>query len=234
MLWKTTLLVLAACTPNYTVADPQPPDPPPSLGDILANTPPPPPSVGILEPQPWAMGFLRATIAPDGEFEEAPAPPPAGLITEVRLYPNGPYNTSNVRPHPQVNVIRLPGATDILASQHVTIQFTTGGPTGMIDRDCWLVVSPRLIETGVNWGSGPGELILQMVEFDIILPFPAGQTTDYGPGDQFHRQPTSGLVQLHGTIRLTAPMYLQLIVEAPEENGLGFVVTQAVGLIPDV
>ncbi len=233
MLRMTPLLVLAACTPNYTVADPHPPDPAPTLGDILVNTPVPPRGMEILMLES-DMGFLRAEIAPGGEVVAEAPPPPLGLITEVRLYPVGPYNTSNVRPPPQVNVIRLPGSTDILASQHVTIQFTTGGPTGMIDRNAWLVVSPRLLDPPVNWGTGPGETVLQLVDFSIILPFPAGQMSDYGPGDQFHRQPEAGVIQLHGTIRLTAPMYLQLIVEAPEENGLGYVVTQAVGLIPDV
>ena len=123
----------------------------------------------------------------------------------------------------------LPQRGDLSAV--LTIWLTTSGAGGIPSRDAWLVVSPTLLDTPINWGTQEYP-VLQMIPFDIVLPFPAFQITDYGVDGKFHRQPTSGIVQIDGEVRLFTPVYLQFIVEAPEENPLGYVVSHAYGLFP--
>lgn len=102
---------------------------------------------------------------------------------------------------------------------------------GEFHRNAWIVASPTLLPTSVNWGTSD-DPVLQLIPFDVILPFPGLRITDY-TGKRWHRQPTSALIELHDAIHLTAPMYLQLIVQAPEANELGFLAGDAYGLIPN-
>jgi len=209
MLWKTTtLLVLTACAP-ITLE-------PLTLGEILdraAGDPPP------LETERATRGMLRAELAP------AVAEP----IYEITVFPDGPVSTFTVEPPPQVTVHLLPRRDDVLQSTVLTIWLTTGGQEGILDRDAWLVFSAEILEEPVNWGSDE-EPVLQILPFDMVLAFPGLEITDYGP--RFHRQATSGIVQIHGAVQLPEPLYLQMVIEAPEENELGYIVTHAYGLIP--
>ena len=127
---------------------------------------------------------------------------------------------------PMATVHLLPRRDDVLLSAVLRIHFDAG----LFERNAWIVASPSLLSEPVNWGTFD-DPVLQLIPFDVILPFPALTITDY-TGKRWHRQPTSALVELHDSIRLTSPMYLQLIVEAPEENELGFVASDAYGLIP--
>lgn len=218
-LWATVaviwLTLAFTCTPIQQVVEPERPL---TLGELLdqaAGRPPP------VDADVVTRGVLRAELAP------AMAEP----IYELRAFPpeDQVVSTSTVEPPPQVIVHLLPRRDDVLRSSTLTIWFTTGGEEGVSERDAWLVFSPTLLEEPVNWNT-VDEPVLQLVPFDVVLPFPGLQVTDYGP--RFHRQPTSGIVEVHGQVRLTAPMYVQLVVEAPEENELGYVATHAYGLIP--
>lgn len=201
-----------------------------AVGCAPMPTPPPEPQIY----SPLAEALELAAQRPDSmnamlarAFE-----PVAEPIYEVRSYPaTRPVSTSTVEPPPSVYVNLLPRRDDVLRSAMLRMEFTTSGRAGIPERNAWLVVSPSLLEEPVNWGS-TSEPVLQMIPFDVVLPFPALRVTDYGPDNRFHRQPPSGLIQIAGLIRLPEPLYLQLIVEAPEENPLGFVATHAYGLIP--
>lgn len=200
-----------------------------AIGGCAPTTPPPEPilpsPLGVaLELAAQRPNSMRAILA-QPQIEAAAEP-----IYEVRAYPDGPVSTSNIHPPPSVYVTLLPQRDDVLRSAMLRMEFTTSGRGGIHERNAWLVASPTLLQEPVNWGGH--QPVLQMIPFDTVLPFPAFQVTDYGPDNRFHRQPTSGLIELAGMIHLTAPLYLQLIVEAPEENPLGFVATHAYGLIP--
>ncbi len=189
---------------------------PPTLGEILDRAAgAPPPLVTALA----SRSLLRAEMAP------AMAEP----IYEITVFPDGPVSTFTFEPPPQVKVHLLPRREDVLQSDVLTIWLTTSGQEGLLERDAWLVFSAEPLEEPVNWGSAQ-EPVLQLLPFDIVLPFPGFQITDYGT--RFHRQPTSGIVQIHGSVRLTSPLYLQMVIEAPDENELGYIVTHAYGLIP--
>jgi hypothetical protein len=219
MLRMTMLLVLAACTPL--------PPPPPTLGQILdmvaesgaPRLPGDPDAETEVDTTPLV---LRAELAPSSPVLAEP-------IYEVTVFPDGPVSTFTVMPPPQVTVHLLPRRDDVLQSDVLTIWLTTGGQEGVHERDAWLVFSATVLAEPVNWGT-EGEPVLQVIPFDTVLPFRAFEITDYGP--RFHRQPTSGIVQIHGSVRLPAPIYLQMVIEAPEENELGYIVTHAYGLIP--
>jgi len=196
------------------------------IGLAVACAPIPSPLAEALELAAQRPNSLSAMIAFEPQIEAVAEP-----IYEIRAYPDGPVSTSNVHPPPSVYVTLLPRRDDVLRSAMLRMEFTTSGRGGIHERNAWLVASPSLLQEPVNWGDA-SQPVLQMIPFDVVLPFPALRVTDYGPDNRFHRQPTSGLIEVAGMIRLTAPLYLQLIVEAPEENPLGFVATHAYGLIP--
>ncbi len=200
--------------------------PPPMPIPNRDEPPPPSPLADALELAAQRPNSMRAMTAFEPQLEAIAEP-----IFEIRAYPDGPVSTSDMHPPPSVYVTLLPRRDDVLRSAMLRMEFTTSGRGGIPERNAWLVASPSLLEEPVNWGDS-SQPVLQMIPFDVVLPFPAGVVTDYGPNNRFHRQPWSGLVEIADLIRLTAPLYLQLIVEAPEENWLGFVATHAYGLIP--
>lgn len=163
--------------------------------------------------RPQALRTLNLEFGPNG----MPEP-----IYEVTIHPVA--STATITPTATIHL--LPRRNDPLQSAFLRINFNAGS----IDRNAWIVASPSLLNDPVNWGT-QDEPVLQLIPFDVILPFPALRITDY-TGKRWHRQPTSALVELHDDIRLFSPMYLQLIVQAPEENELGFVAGDAYGLIP--
>ena len=169
-------------------------------------------------------------MAPRGVLRAELAPAIAEPIYQIAVvFPDQVVSTFTVMPPPQVTVHLLPRRDDVLNSDVLTIWLTTGGQEGVQERDAWLVFSATVLEEPVNWGSLE-EPVLQLIPFDVVLPFPGLRITDYGP--RFHRQPTSGIVQIHGSVNLIEPLYLQMVIEAPEENELGYIVTHAYGLIP--
>ncbi len=169
-------------------------------------------------PNPLLEALNRPTILRSLNLEFGPNAV-AEPIYEVTVHPGG----GNL---PPAIVHLLPRRDFALDTAVLRIHFDAGE----FHRNAWLVASPSLLSEPVNWGTFD-DPVLQLIPFDVILPFPGLTITDY-TGKRWHRQPTSALVELHDSIRLTSPMYLQLIVEAPEENALGFVAGDAYGLIP--
>ena len=160
--------------------------------------------------RPTVLRSLNLEFGPNGVAEP---------IYEVTT-----HSANSTLPPARVNL--LPRRDDPLRSAMLRIDFDAGE----FHRDAWIVASPTLLPQPVNWGTLENP-VLQMIPFDVILPFPGLTITDY-VGKRWHRQPTSALVELHDLINLFSPMYLQLIVQAPEANELGFLAGDAYGLIP--
>jgi hypothetical protein len=179
-------------------------------------------------PNPLLEALNRPTVLRSINLEIGPRPEPAedGFVLavaepiyEVTVHPSG-----STLPPAMIHL--LPRRDDVLNSGVLRIHFDAGE----FHRNAWLVASPSLLPEPVNWGTFD-EPVMQLIPFDVILPFPALRITDYG-GKRWHRQPTSALVELHDDIRLFSPIYLQLIVEVPEANELGFLGGDVYGLIP--
>ncbi len=184
----------------------------------------------ILPPAPQSRAALALAFREESPEEIRAAMAPPEPVHEIRIYPPVGASHINVGPPPVVNVMRLPGPTR--PDFPMLVRFSTKGQTGDPARNAWIIVSENLELPPVNWGTAE-EPVLQMVGFDLVLPFPAGVETDHGgSGMRFHRQEGDGWIDLTGTVLLGAPLYLQLIVAAPEENSIGYVTSFAHGLIP--
>lgn len=185
-----------------------------ALFSVTCSAPPPNPLLEALtRTQPFVLRSLMLESGPNAVAEP---------IYEVTVHS---ANSSAEIPATAI-VHLLPRRDNVLNTAVMRIHFDAG----LFERNAWIVASPSLLSEPVNWGT-PEDPVLQLVPFDVILPFPGLTITDYN-GTRWHRQPTSALVELHDDVRLTSPMYLQLIVQAPEENALGFIAGDAYGLIP--
>lgn len=164
-----------------------------------------------------------------------PGEPEPGLepqaIEEVRIYPPTPASFLRQGPPPRIDVVQVPHPDR--TSKLLRIRFTTGGFAGKPERDAWIILSRGLQMPGINRGTD-AEPVLELVRTDlpdvVILPFPAGQAREWL--GMFTRDVDSGEIWLQGSVELTAPLFLQLVVKAPEENATGFVTSYAHGLIP--
>lgn len=173
-----------------------------------------------------AAGLAFQDVAPG---EMPPLEP--HKIEEVRVYPPTPASHLRVGPAPVVDIVQVPHPQQ--TTKLLRMRFTTAGRDGDPNRDAWIILSPQRQDPPVNIGTTE-EPVLQMVQVDhpeaVALPFPAGQAREWL--GMFTRDVNSGVIWLQGDVELTMPVYLQLVVAAPEENSTGLVVSYAHGLIP--